>query len=234
MIKDDHAFVVQSMSLRTEQFEKYLAWLLGSKTSFIGATVPVILNASFDIAAFGGNLEDIQEIIVGGVAGPLPTLFAGDTLPTAQGSALQVTEVMQTQNIDTRRATGWDTAREILKQLLGGDAAVDSVMNAVPADAELNVEVHIGFQTKKRKVDRVALKNLEIGLRNLPDSQLQVKAKGAKMGKDGSVRLHHNANIALIQMQVDDSQLIGSLLDPADVLRAMLEAFNNFRDNGKI
>jgi hypothetical protein len=98
----------------------------------------------------------------------------------------------------------------------------------------LNVQVHIGYQTKKRKIDRVALKQLETGLRNLPDSQLQVKSKGARLASDGTIRLNHNASIRLVKAQDGDNQLIGTLLDPVDVLRAMVEAYSNFVANGKI
>jgi hypothetical protein len=150
-------------------------------------------------------------------------------------AALQrVTEVTQHGQIDTGRTTGWDTAKAILRELLGGDANVASLMNAVPADAELNVQVHIGYKTKKRKVDRVALRQLETGLRNLPDSQLQIKSKGARVSADGTIRLHHNASIRLIKTQDGDNQIIGTLLDPADVLRATIEAYTNFVANGKI
>jgi len=121
-----------------------------------------------------------------------------------------------------------------LQALLGGDANVDSLINAVPKDVELNVQVHIGYQTKKRKVDRVALRQLEAGLRNLPDSQLAVKAKGARVATDGKIRLHHMASVKLITTQFDENEVTGSLLDPNDVFRAMMEADTNFVANGKI
>lgn len=224
MIKGDHAFVVQSMSLRTAEFEQYLDWLLKEKTKQLVGSHSIILDARFDEDVVGGDLSDIQEIIVGGVA----------SVPATKPDDEQVTEVTQHGKIDTGRSTGWATARDILRVLLGGDASVASLMKAVPPDAELNVQVHIGYQTKKRKVDRAALQQLETGLRNLPDSQLQVKARGAQMAVDGTIRLHHNASIRLIKTQDGDKQIIGSLLDPADVLRAMVEAYTNFVANGKI
>lgn len=227
MVKDDHAFVVQSMSLRTPEFEQYLDWLLKAKTAMLPTTHPVILDAKFDEDAIGGDLGDIQEIIVGGVASAAPTLPDGET-------SERITEVTQHGQIDTGRTTGRATATEVLRVLLGGEANVASLMQAVPADAELSVQVHIGYQTKKRKVDRVALRQLETGLRNLPDSQLAVKSKGARMATDGTIRLHHNASIRLIKALDGDNQLIGSLLDPTDVLRAMVEAYSNFVANGKI
>jgi hypothetical protein len=226
MVKDDHAFVVQSLSLRTPEFEQYLDWLLKTKTTHLPAIYPVILTAKFDEDAVGGDLGDIQEIIVGGVASAPPSILDEGTE--------QVTELTQHARIDTGRATGINTAMDVLRALLGGEANVVSLMKAVPKDAELNVQVHIGYQTKKRKVDRVALRQLEIGLRNLPDSQLSVKSKGARVASDGTIRLHHNASVRLIQTQLGESHIVGSLLDPTDVLRAMIEAYTNFEANGKI
>jgi hypothetical protein len=226
MVKDDHAFVVQSLSLRTPEFEQYLDWLLKKKTTHLPVIHPVILTAKFDEDVVGGDLGDIQEIIVGGVAS------APATIPD-EGTQ-QITEVTQHSRIDTGRSAGINTAMDVLRALLGGDANVASLMKAVPVDAELSVQVHIGYQTKKRKVDRVALRQLETGLRNLPDSQLAVKSKGARVASDGTIRLHHNASVRLIKTQLGESQIIGSLLDPTDVLRAMIEAYTNFVANGKI
>lgn len=227
MIKGDHAFVVQSMSLRTAEFEQYLDWLLKNRTTQLPGNCPIILNARFDEAVVGGDLSDIQEIIVGGIA-TAPATVPDDELVE------QASEVTHHGQIDTGRATERSTAYAVLRELLGGDANVDTLMRAVPADAELNVQVHIGYKTKKRKVDRVALQQLETGLRNLPDSQLQIKSKGARVDVDGNIRLHHNASIRLIKTQDGDNQIVSSLLDPADVLRAMVEAYSTFVANGKI
>lgn len=227
MVKGDHAFVVQSMSLQTAEFESYLDWLLKNKTRVL-QDHPLILAMKFDADIVGGDLGDIQEIVVGGVAAAAPTA------PPPAEFVDEAREVTQRGQIDTGRRAGWATARAILKELLGGEANVDSLMKSVPADAELNVQVHIGFQTRKRKIDRVALKQLETGLRNLPDSQLQVTAKGARKSADGTVRLHHPASIRLIQMRDGEAHVVGTLLDPTDVLRAMVQAYNNFVGDGKI
>jgi hypothetical protein len=227
MIKGDHAFVVQSMSLRTTEFEQYLDWLLKIKTNKLVGAHSIILDARFDEDVVGGDLSDIQEIIVGGIAA------APATVPD-DGVVEKTTEITQHGQIDTGRSTGWATATAILRELLGGDANVETLMKAVPPDAELNVQVHIGYQTKKRKVDRVALRQLETGLRNLPDSQLQVRSKGARVAADGTIRLHHVASIQLIKKQDGKNQIISSLLDPTDVLRAMVEAYTTFVANGKI
>jgi len=233
LIKGDHVFVIQSISLQTEQLEAYLKWFLSTKTSQLAAHCPFILAAKFDAGTVGGDLADIQQITLGGVVSkPVVSDVAESEQPATFTE--RVTETTDHSSINTTRSTGINVARAVLGPLLGGDASVDRLLQAVPEDAELKVQVHIGFATKKRKVDRVALRELETGLRNLPDSQLEVVAKGQKIGVDGSVRLHYNASVKLIKSQVGDSQIIGSLLDPIDVKRALEEAYNNFVSNGKI
>jgi hypothetical protein len=68
MLKGDHAFIIQSMSLRTIEFEQYLDWLLKTKTTLLNGAHPIVLDARFDEDEIGGDLGDIQEIIVGGIA----------------------------------------------------------------------------------------------------------------------------------------------------------------------
>lgn len=234
MVKGDHVFVIQSISLKTEQWENYLKWLLSTQTSQFPAHLPVILAAKFSREMGGGDLDDIQEIVVGGVA--TPAAAPTDVPVPSEGAPDQIVErdVTATGGLDANRRTSWAQARQILSTLLGGDASVNDFMSAVPADADLRVEVHIGYKTRKRQVSRVALRQLETGLRNLPDSQLQVKSKGASRAADGSIRLHYDASVRLIKARHGEVEKIGSLIDPSDALRAMLEAYNNFVANGKI
>lgn len=234
MVKGDHAFVLQSQSLKTGEFEEYLDWLLKTCTNKMQATHNVVLEARFDAQAVGGDLGDIKEIIVGGVAVPPPVAISAHSSPDASDTSGEDRVVTQQGQIDTGGRTGFAAAKEILSVLLGGDANVASLLSAVPEDAELNVQVHIGYQTKRRKINRAALKHLQTGLRNLPDSQLQVRTKGANLASDGTIRLHHPASVRLLRAQDGDSQIIGSLLDPSDVLRAMFEAYSTFVGNGKI
>lgn len=234
MVKGDHVFVIQSMSLKTEQWENYLQWLLSTKTDVLPSTLPVILAAKFDRELDGGDLDDIQEIVVGGVAAHSQDPAASAVVSPEALPAANEREVTAAGGLDAGRQTSWAQAREILSTLLGGDANVSQFMAGVPTDADLRVEVHIGYKTRKRQVSRTALRQLETGLRNLPDSQLQVKSKGASRAADGSIRLHHNASVRLIKAQDGDTEKIGSLIDPADALRAMYEGYNVFVANGKI
>ncbi|MGI4717462.1 MAG: hypothetical protein ACRYGO_01445 [Janthinobacterium lividum] len=233
MVKGDHVFVIQSISLKTEQWENYLKWLLSTQTTLLPAHLPVILAAKFSREMDGGDLDDIQEIVVGGIAQTAPE--APPQLDSAQPEEQIVERDVTTAGaVDAGRQTSWAQAKQILSTLLGGDANVGRFMAAVPPDADLRVEVHIGYKTRKRQVSRVALRQLETGLRNLPDSQLQVRSKGASRAADGSIRLHYNAGVRLIKALDGNVEKIGSLIDPADALRAMFEAYTNFLANGKI
>jgi hypothetical protein len=232
MAKNDHVFVIQSFSLKTEQWENYLKWLLTTQTGLLAPHLNVILAAKFSGEMGGGDLDDIQEIVIGGVAHsgqPVPPP------PPANREPGTVDRDVTTEGgVDAGRSTSWAQAKDILSTLLGGEANVGRFMDAVPPDAELRVEVHIGYKTRKRQVSRVALRQLETGLRNLPDSQLQVKSKGASRGADGNIRLNYNAGVRLIKARDGETEKIGSLIDPADALRAMFEAYNSFVANGKI
>jgi hypothetical protein len=68
MAKGDHVFVIQSISLKTEQWENYLKWLLSTQTTLLPAHLAVILSAKFAREMDGRDLDDIQEIVVGGIA----------------------------------------------------------------------------------------------------------------------------------------------------------------------
>ena len=72
MVKGDHVFVIQSTSLKTEQWESYLKWLLSKQTQQLQPNLQVILAAKFSREMDGGDLDDIQEIVVGGIAQPAP------------------------------------------------------------------------------------------------------------------------------------------------------------------
>ncbi|MGS1116857.1 hypothetical protein [Castellaniella sp. UC4442_H9] len=235
MVKGDHVFIIQSTSLQTEALERYLAWLLS--TYVPGWTANVTLAAKFDSAVVAGDLGDINEIVIGGAlsGAQAPTQTVGAEPAPDERAVSRVREVTTSEDLMSRVSSGQEMVRGVLEALLNHDsAAADQVLQSVPADAELHVQVHIGYKTRRRKVDRTPLRNLEVGLRHIPDSQLSVLAKGSKTAPDGSVRLHHDASVKLIKSRNGDSEIVGSLLDPQDVLRAMWQAYGNMIADGKI
>ncbi len=84
----------------------------------------------------------------------------------------------------------------------------------------LEVSVHIGYKTRRRKLSRQPMQK---ALRNLPEGEITAVGKTGRLsGKD--IRLSYPARV----------DLIGSLLAPNDVARALLEAYDYFVANGKI
>lgn len=235
MVKDDNVFIIQSLSLDTETFETYLSWLLRLKSKVFPTKAEVVLTTKFDEALVGSDLSEIKELVVGGVvsAAPAPMVLPEDGVRSTDAEP-SAQDVVESRNVDAIGSTGWSQAREILSSLMQGTANVDRLLAKVPRDAELSVKVHIGFKTKRRSIDRASLRQLERGLRNLPDTQLQVVAKGATKAADGMIRLHHKASVQLMKVRDGESQIMGSLLDPNDVRRAMMDAYTKLKASGKI
>ncbi|MCG9060126.1 hypothetical protein LH452_14630 [Laribacter hongkongensis] len=72
LIKDDHIFVIQSQSLKTDSLENYLTWFLKGKgetqcQDFIHTIPKVILQSKFDFGENGGDIDDIKQVVIGGV-----------------------------------------------------------------------------------------------------------------------------------------------------------------------
>lgn len=213
MIKSNHAFIIQSQSLQTKNLEAYLTWFLKEKTTVMNTQGHVILQAKFDSADVGGDLEDIKEIIVGGAT----TRLSASDVNTYQATER---EILGYQAVADTTRTGTDRAIEVLKAIMNNEADVMSILNNIPDEANLEVSVHIGYKTRKRSISRAPMQQ---ALRNLPEGEIQAIGKlGRLTGND--IRLTHPASILKI----------GSLLDPEDALRALRSAYNHFVENGKI
>jgi hypothetical protein len=213
LVIKNHLLMIQSRSLGSKQLEEYLTWLLKDRTTAIGPTGQVILQARFDVGQVGGDLDDIKEIIVGGTASP-----AAVALEEAKEADALPTEVEQRREIATRKSWG-ERAWDVLRAAMNNEADVRKLMESIPKGADLDVSVHIGYKAKK-KVSRVPMQH---ALRNLPEGEITaIGPNGKQTGKD--IRLSHPARIIKN----------GSLLDPEDVIRALREAHQFFVDNGKI
>lgn len=212
MVIKDHVLILQSRSLMSKQIEEYLTWLLKDRTATIQPTGHVLLQAKFDSAEVGGDLDDIREIIVGGATGVTAAA-------TAAPEPVRVTETETYKELAEKRP--WkERAVEVLRAVMSNEADVQELLESIPDDADLHVSVHIGYRARKRKITRAPMQQ---ALRNLPEGEITAIGKNGKLtGKD--IRLSHPASILKV----------GSLLDPQDVRRALLEAYTNFVKNGKI
>ena len=212
LVIENHLIMIQSRSLAAKQLEEYLTWLLKDRTTTIGPTGQVILQIKFDAAEVGGDIDDIKEIIVGGRAA------AAGSVELKEADLKPGKEVERHQEIATRKPWG-QRAWDVLRAAMNNEADVRELMESIPEGADLEVAVHIGYKAK-RKVSRAPMQH---ALRNLPEGEITaVGRNGIQTGKD--IRLSCPASILKI----------GSLLDPEDVVRALLEAHQFFSSNGKI
>jgi hypothetical protein len=207
----NHLLLIQSRSLGTKQLEQYLTWLLKDKTGVIGSSAHVILGFKFDVANVGGgDLDDIREIIVGGTAAAISFEEPRPDTPVIVEGHEQI-----------KTAKTWaERAVDVLRAVLASEADVNKLLSSIPDPNDLEVYVHIGYKTRKRKVSRAPMQE---ALRHLPDGEITAIGRHARStGKD--VRLHYNANVLRSN----------SLLDPKDTLRALREAYEYFEANGRL
>jgi hypothetical protein len=210
LVVKSHAFIIQSKSLTTKNLEEYFTWLLKDRTTVINATGQVILQFKFDADEVGGDLDDVSKIVIGSgapIAAEAMTPAAGDT---------KITEVETYKEIGTKKP--WrERAVEVLRAVMNNEADVQKLLTSVPAEAKLEVAVHIGYKTKKPRVSRAPMQE---ALRNLPEGEIRAYGRQGQMsGTD--IRLSHKVNILTH----------GSLLDPTDVMRALRETYAHLVSN---
>jgi hypothetical protein len=209
LVVNSHVLMIQSKSLGSKQLEEYFTWLLKDQTKAVGPTGQVLLQAKFDADEVGGDLDDIREIIVGGMAAARPLLKEAET----------VRDVERFRELKTHK-TWAERANDVLRAIMNNEADVQKLLESVPEEAKLEVDVHIGYRSTKRLVSRAPMQQ---ALRNIPDGEITAIGRDGRMtGND--IRLSHKANVLKI----------GSLLDPKDAMRALREAHKYFVDNGKI
>ena len=103
---------------------------------------------------------------------------------------------------------------------MSNEADVQELLGSIPEGADLDVSVHIGYKTKKRRVSRAPMQQ---ALRNLPEGEITAIGRSGRMtGKD--IRLSFPVRVLSN----------GNLLDPIDVKAKLLAAYEYFVENGKI
>lgn len=217
LAKGDHFYQIQHVSLQSGAMEDYLTWLLREKTSAIAPGHRVILQSVFDQSQMGD--EDLKFIQIGGVV--------PDTLQVAPGKdepAVQFVEIDERKSIGDE-IVGFAKGKNILEELFG-EMEAKAILEAVPAEAALEVSVNIGYRSRKRKFTRKFMSDLATNLRNLPDGEVTVRGKnGVAVGQDARI---------FQDMPVKRLSNTSSLFDLDHVREQMQEVHRRFLLDGKI
>jgi hypothetical protein len=215
MVVGNHVLTIQSRSLTAKNLEQYLTWLLKERTAQIAAHGQILLNAKFDVDDVGGDIDDVREIIVGGTG----VVQAAPVVLPHQSPEGPEREVEQHVGMEAQRSWG-ERALKVLYAIMSNEADVQRLLESIPEGADLDVSVHIGYKSKKRRVSKAPMQQ---ALRNLPDGEITAVGKMGKLsGND--IRLSYPVRVLCN----------GSLLDPEDVRSKLRSAYDYFIENGKI
>ena len=214
----DHFYQIQHTSLQSKAMEEYFTWLLRDQSRAIGTANFVELKSEFDRDQVG-DLSDVKSIEVGGL---VPETVHQ---PEAPQPGQKVVEVEAHETIADRVKAGFAKGRQILNDLLG-EVEAQKIIDGMPDDAALDVTVNIGYRAKKRKLQKEFMRNLESGLRNIPDGEIKVRDKYGEI-KGDDARLSADMSVK----KVSDNS---SLLNLEHVREQMAEVHRRFLHDGKI
>ncbi|MCM5554114.1 hypothetical protein M4J39_13045 [Pleomorphomonas sp. NRKKF1] len=219
----DHFYQIQHQALSTGPIQDYLNWMLCEKSGYLHPGNRIVLKSVFDREQMGADLGDIKEIQIGGI---VPETIPQETrlAPYTEDEA-KIREYTETRGLGDRIVSSFNSAKKILDDLLGPLKA-QQLIDQMPSEAALEVRVSIGYRAQRRRIDKQFMRNLESGLRDLPDGQIRVK------GKDGEF-LGSDARLSL-DMNVKRMGTSSSLLDLEDVLRQFKEVHRRFLFDGRI
>lgn len=219
-VTGDHFYQIQHTSLQAKAMEEYFTWLLRDKSGVIGDAKYVELNAEFDRDQIG-DLSDVKSIEVGGLVPETVREVAEEPRKAGQ----KIVEVEARETIADRLKAGFAKGRKILNDLLG-EVEAQKIIDSMPKDAALDITVNIGYRATKRKLQKEFMRNLESGLRNIPDGEIKVRDKyGEIKGEDA--RLSAEMSVKKIS---DNS----ALLDLASAREQMAEVHRRFVHDNRL
>jgi hypothetical protein len=213
----DHFYQIQHTSLQSKSMEEYFTWLLRDKAGVIGDANYVELKLEFDRDQIG-DLSDVKSIEVGGL---VPETVKETDAPREP----KTVEVETRESIADKLKASFAKGRKILNDLLG-EVEAQKIIDSMPEDAALDVTVNIGYRAKKRKLQKEFMRNLESGLRNIPDGEIKVRDKYGEI-KGDDARLSADMSVKKIRTN-------SSLLDLESAREQMAEVHRRFVHDGKI
>jgi len=214
LVRGDHLFVVQHVGIQTHAYEEYFSDFLRA-AKLHDSEDNIILKLSFNKNLAGGDLGDLKSVEIGGVLARHP-----------EATTVIAAESITEENITVgRERAGFSKAESVIKAIFSPLDA-DNIIQNIPGDAELEVDVRFGYRTKKRTASRATLDQIAVAARHLPDGQ--IRAVGSRGKADGD-DLRLSANMSFEPLR--DSSGLLSLGDARDKL---LTVYQRFVEDGMI
>lgn len=209
LVVGDHCYIVQHQRLNTKALEEYFTWLF-QQTSCIANSQKVILQSEFDISNFGNDIGEVKTIEIGGY------------MSEPARAKLDTSEQF---HVVGNKWHPLNKAKGIIESLFG-KMETQKLVDTLPSEAHLGVQVRIGYITNKQNIDRAALKTIATSLRNIEDGDIKIHGSDGIINGD-SARLSQSMNINLVREN-------STLLDFKDAESKMWECHCNLLKSGKI
>jgi hypothetical protein len=214
LIRGNHLFVVQHIAIQVHAYEEYFSELL-REANLMNDDDSIVLKLCFDKNQVGGDLGALKTVEIGGVL----------SRPPEEAVVINPAIVTEENVTVGRKRTAFSGAESVLKAIFSPIDAENIIQN-IPADAALEVDVRFGYRTRRRTDARATLEQIAVAARHLPDGQ--IKAVGNRGKADGD-DLRLSANMPF--EPVRDSS---ALLDLADARSKLLTVYQRFVEDGMI
>ena len=214
LVRGDHLFVVQHVGIQTHAYEEYFSDFLRA-AKLHDSEDNIILKLSFNKNLAGGDLGDLKSVEIGGVLARHP-----------EATTVIAAESITEENITVGRERAVFSKAESVIKAIFSPLDADNIIQNIPGDAELEVDVRFGYRTKKRTASRATLDQIAVAARHLPDGQ--IRAVGSRGKADGD-DLRLSANMSFEPLR--DSSGLLSLGDARDKL---LTVYQRFVEDGMI
>ena len=213
----DHCYVIQHSKVRTRALEEYLTWLLRDKTGVTSGGVT--LRSEIDVGDSEPDLGDVSSVEIGGLA---PETVRDPSAAHVDPPQSRVVEHQRSLGEHVARFT---RARQVLDVMLGA-VATQEILDRMPSQAALQLNVHISYLSRSREIDRTAINEFGTAFRNLDDGEVRIRAKDGTIRRE-EARLH-------LMVPINRVRANSSLLDLADVRRKLLHTHARFVREGRV
>ena len=223
MAIEDHFYLIQAPSIQTIVMEDYFNWLLKS-VNILTDNQPVVLETRFDRSVIGGDLDNLQSIIIGGPAEPPDCKSDGnsDVGSTPKAVELHLDENKKTERHlagDAQLGNGWNLLQyfatpERLQHVTGIYRNLQSQDPTATLSAEVAFVVHTHSRSKSSQdMKQEMLKAMHSSFRNMPDGAVKAKGKhGIATSQDIRLKRPRRIRLADLSKSAPDGAK-SSLLD---------------------